>query len=106
MILGAECYAISIADTIQPEEYSMGSDMGGTLHATDRDGDRNIFNVEHDSDDLWLDASIGRPDFVWFADGRFVFARRNYPRFSPSLGEFCFWSWPFHPPSILPISFI
>jgi hypothetical protein len=90
MILGAECYAISIANKIQLEEYSTGSGTGGALYATDRDGDRNIFNVEHDSDDLWLNANNGHPDNVWNADNRFVFARRNYPRFSPSLGEFCF----------------
>lgn len=44
---------------------------------TDRDGDRHIFDVERGSDGLWLGAGRGRPDFVWFAGGRFVFARRK-----------------------------
>jgi hypothetical protein len=44
---------------------------------TDRDGDRSIFLVEHDSDVLWLGANRGHPDDVWDAGPRFVFARRK-----------------------------
>jgi hypothetical protein len=44
---------------------------------TDSDGGGSIFRVEHDRDELWLYADCGNPDDVWYADHRFVFARRK-----------------------------
>jgi hypothetical protein len=43
----------------------------------DRDGDRSIFYVERDSDDLWLSAYGGHPGSVRDAGDRFVFVRRK-----------------------------
>ena len=73
---------------------------------TDADGNPNLWNVNHDDDDRWLDNDNGRADNVWNPDNRFVFLRRNSLHFSPVLrsGEFCFVSCPFHPPSIRPTS--
>ena len=68
-------------NAIQPQEYSRGSGTDGASHTTDRDGNLNIFNVEHDDDDLWLNGNNGHPDNFWNADNRFVFGRRNYLRF-------------------------
>lgn len=75
---------------------------------TDSVGDLNVFNVEHDDDERWLNGNNGNPDNVWFSDNRWVFLRSKSSYFSPDLllGEFCFVSCPFHPPSILPISSI
>ena len=44
------------------------------------------------------------PTILWNPDNRFVFVLRHSLRFSPHRGEFCFWSCPFHPPSMRPIS--
>jgi hypothetical protein len=74
---------------------------------TDSDGNRLIFNVERNDDgDTWLNNNNGNPDNHWNSDNRFVFIRpRNSLSFlSYTLGEFCFVSCPFHPPSIFPIS--
>ena len=66
--------------------------MDGTPYATDSDGNRNIFKVECDGDDLWLNWNNGNPDNFWNAGDRFVFVLpRNSHRFSPDLsGEFPF----------------
>ncbi len=73
---------------------------------TDSNGDLNVFNVEHDSDDRWLNTNNGRPDNVWNPDNRWVFVRSNPLHFSPGavLGEFCLMICPCQPPSILPTS--
>ncbi len=42
-----------------------------------RVGDRLIFFVGRDGDDLWLCAYLGHPGLVWDAGCRFVFARRK-----------------------------
>lgn len=109
-ILGVERYAISNRgyDTAH-FEHSRGSAIGGASHATDQGGDLNVFSVEHNEDELWLNDNNGQPDNQWNSDNRFVFVRRNYPRFSPDKcsflsGEFCFCNCPIQPPSILPTS--
>lgn len=69
------------------------------------DGDPNIFKVERDDAGLfWLYCSFDHPGSLWNPKNRWVFRLRNSLHFSPLSGEFCFESWPFHPPSILPIS--
>ena len=94
-------------NTIQPKEYSRGGGMEGILYITDSNGNLNVFNVEHNDDGLWLNGNNGNPDNFWNGNNRWVFTRRNLLHFSPILlGEFCFCSWPFQPPSILPISSI
>ena len=65
----------------------------------------NIFNVEHDDDDLWLNYNYAFPGSVWDADFQWVFVRRYYLCFSPGHpGEFCLLSCPSQPPNIFPIS--
>lgn len=95
-------------NTIQPREHSRGSGIEGTLYITDSDGNLKAFNVKHDDNGLWLNSNNGNPDNVWNPDNHWVFVLpRNSLHFSPiPLGEFCFSNWPFHPPSILPISSI
>ena len=100
---------ITITDSIHPREYSKGGVPDGILHETDSDGDLNVFNVERDGDDFWLNTNNGHPDNRWNADTRWVFVRRNSFHFSPGgfLGRVCcFCSCPLHPPSIFPISSI
>lgn len=43
----------------------------------DRDGDLDIFSVDHGDGVLWLSGDRGHPDSVWNADDRFVFGRRK-----------------------------
>ena len=95
-------------NAIQPREYSMGSGTGGALYISGSDGNLNIFKVEHDDNDLWLNGNNGNPDNFWGGHDRFVFVcPRKSLHFSPGLPrEFCFCSCPFQPPSILPISSI
>lgn len=86
----------------------MSSGTGGTLYSTDSDGNPNVFEVDNDNDERWLNSNYGIADFVWFAVDQWVFVRpRKSHHFSPALlGEFCFRIDPFQPPSILPISAI
>ena len=56
----------------------MGGGIDGTSHATDSDGDLNVFNVERNDDgSQWLNSNYDNPDNVWNADNRWVFLRRN-----------------------------
>lgn len=74
---------------------------------TDSDGNPNVFNVERNDDgNRWLNTNWANPDDQWNLDNRIVFRLRNSLHFSLAylVGEFCFVSCPFHPPSILPIS--
>ncbi len=74
---------------------------------TDSDGNLKVFSVERDDNGLWLNSNYDNPDNVWNGSNRWVFVRGNSLHFSPVFaGEFCFPSWPFQPPSILPISSI
>ena len=77
---------------IQPREYSKGSGMGGMVYDTDSNGDLNVFDVEHDNDDRWLNTYNGHPDNLYNPDNRIVFViPRQSLRFSPSSdGEFTF----------------
>ena len=47
------------------------------IHFRDSNGYPNVFNVEHDDDDLWLNAYYANPDNVWNGDNRFVFRSRK-----------------------------
>jgi len=94
-------------NTIQPREHSRGGGRDGTLYITDSGGNLKVFNVEHNDNGQWLNSNNGNPDNVWNPDNQWVFVLpRNLLHFSPLWGEFCFCSWPLHPPSILPTSSI
>ena len=81
-----------IPNTIQPQEHSRGGGTEDTLYITDSDGDLNVFNVEHDNDECWLNGNNGHPDNFWNGGNRWLFLRSKSVYFSPNLllGEFCF----------------
>lgn len=45
---------------------------------TDRNGNPNVFNVEHNDSGLWLDNNWAKPDNRWNADNKIVFSLRKY----------------------------
>lgn len=49
----------------------------GNSYETDSNGNLNLFNVERNEDDLWLNSNYGNPDNFYNSNNRFVF-RRNY----------------------------
>lgn len=70
----------------------MDGGMDGISYETDRDGEPNVFNLNRNNADLWLDGNNwAKPDNRWNADNRFVFISRNSLHFSPVFmaGEFC-----------------
>lgn len=90
-------------NSIQPQEYSKGGVTDDILYNIVRNDDGNL-NVPYLYDDdsqvvvnwNWLDNNFNDNNpALRFATG-FISP--------PYLGEFCFVSWPFHPPSILPMS--
>ncbi len=105
-ILGARIQGIAMPNAIQPGEHSTGSGLDGCAHVTDSDGYPNVFKVEHDDNGRWLNSNDARPSDHWNPENRIVFVAPGYsPHFFPGIsGEFCFWSWPYHPPSIRPTS--
>ena len=71
-------------NSIQSGEYSTDGDIDGLPYITDSDGNLNVFNVEHDNDEQWLNTNWFNPRNVWNDDNQFVFVRpRNYLDFSP-----------------------
>jgi hypothetical protein len=64
---------VSLTSTIQPQEYSRGGGPDGTPYNTASDGNPNVFNVDHDEDDRWLNTNWSNPDDLWNPDNRFVF---------------------------------
>lgn len=44
---------------------------------TDSDGNLNVFNVEHNGDERWLNANNGNPDNEWNPEDVWVFSRSN-----------------------------
>ena len=44
---------------------------------TDPDGYPNVFSLDSNDGDLWLDTYNARPDRRWLADDRIVFRRRK-----------------------------
>ena len=91
-------------NTIQPREYSKGSGADSTPYVFVRNRDNRNLNVPYlyeNGDKVvlnwnWLDND-------WNSNNP-ALRFRNSLHFSPAFaGEFCFASWPFHPPIILPM---
>lgn len=61
----------------------MGGGIGSLLYITDSNGNPNVFNVEHNSDEHWLNANNGNADNFWNPDNVWVFGRRKSIYFSP-----------------------
>jgi len=58
-------------------------------YTTDSDGNLNLFKVERDDEDLWLNGNNGNPENFWNSNKRFVFVGRKSLHFSPAkAGEF------------------
>ena len=75
-------------NSIQSGEHSTDGGMDGLSYITDSDGNLNVFNVERDHDEQWLNTNWFNPQNTWDDDNRFVFVRpRNYQDFSPSTAE-------------------
>jgi hypothetical protein len=55
----------------------MGSGIDGASHIADRNGNPNIFNLEHNEDGLWLSNVWANPDNKWNADNEFAFSLRK-----------------------------
>ena len=75
--------------------------MEGTLHNSD--GAPNLLDANRIDDGRWLNAYYDNPDNRWNCENGFAFAVSQLSSFSPYLGEFCFVTFPYQPPSILPI---
>jgi hypothetical protein len=91
-------------NSIQPPEYSKGSGTGGISRISD--GDPNLLNANRNDDGQWLNAYYDNPDNRWNRESGFAFAVSQISSFLSLylMGELCFVSCPFHPPSILPAS--
>ena len=62
--------------------------MDGLPYITDSDGDLNVFNVDHDDNEQWLNTNYGNPENLFNPDNRIVFGLpRNYLDFSPPNAE-------------------
>ena len=60
-------------NTIQPREYSKGSDMEGALYITDSDGNPNVLNANRNDDGQWVNTYWDKLDNQWNDNGAFVF---------------------------------
>lgn len=80
-------------DSIQPREQSKGGGKGGTIYKTDLDGDLNVFDVDHDNDDRWLNTYNGHSDNLYNPDNRIVFVipRKSRSFSPPQSGEFTYY---------------
>ena len=75
-------------NSIQSEEYSTDGGIDGLSYITDSDGNLNVFNVERDDNDQWLNTNWFNPRNTWNDDNHFVFVLpRNYQDFSPPSPE-------------------
>ena len=91
---------------IQPREYSRGGGVDGIPRVSD--GNPNLLGVNRNDDGRWLNAYWDNPENRWNRESGFAFVVSQISSFlsNPYLvvGEFCFSSCPFQPPSILPAS--
>jgi hypothetical protein len=60
--------------------------MDDVLNKTDSDGDPNVFNVDCDNDELWLNANYANPSNVWNPGNVWVFCLSNYLYSPPFFG--------------------
>lgn len=97
---------IAITDKIQPGEHSKSGGMEGAVHITDSDGNQNVFELKRNNDGkTWLNGNWASPDDKWNLDNEIVFRLRNCVYFSFACArEFCLDTFPYQPPSILPIT--
>ncbi len=63
----------------------------------DSDGNLNVFNVERNDDDRWLNTNIGHPDNTWNPENVWVFSR-SYPH--SFLSGACLWGVLFYQLSV------
>jgi hypothetical protein len=73
----------------------------------DPDGNPNVFKLNRDGDDLWLEGNWANPENQWNPNNEFVFRLRKYFLFRDYNARFFFLGLVrlfFHPPNILPTS--
>ena len=56
----------------------MGGGKDGKLHITDRNGNPNVFNLEHNDNGLWLNNNWTNPTNKWNLDNELMFRLRKY----------------------------
>ena len=89
-----------------PFEYSGDGGLGDI--PLNSDGDLKLLNANRNDDGSWLNTNYDNPDNRWNRENGFAFVVSQLSLFLLyfSIGEFCFVSCPFQPPSIRPISLI
>jgi len=58
------------------------------LRIIDSDGNLNVFNLNRNDSELWLDNNGNNPDNVWNDDNRFVFVRSRKSLYFSAFAEF------------------
>jgi len=54
---------------------------------TDRNGNPNVFNLNHNDNGFWLNNNIAKPDNKWNPENEFLFRLRKYFFFRTSTGS-------------------
>lgn len=54
-----------------------GSGTDGTIYVTDKGGNPNVFNLNRNGDELWLNGNNAKPSNRWNANNKFVFRTRK-----------------------------
>ncbi len=57
--------------------FSRDGDIDGTLYITDSDDNPNVFKLNRNDDDLWLNNNWTKPANKWNPKDEFVFRLRN-----------------------------
>ncbi len=55
-----------------------GSVIDGTLYRTDRNGNPNVFRIDHDDNGMWLNNNWANPTNKWNPNNEFLFSLREY----------------------------
>ena len=74
---------------------------------SDPDGNPNVFKLNRDGDDLWLNNNWANPENQWNSNNEFVFRTRKCLLFRDYNARFFFWKMErlfSHPPNIFPTS--
>jgi len=60
-----------------PLVFPKDSEIDGTSHKTDSDGNPNVFKLNRGEDRAWLNDNWAKPDNHWNLDNQFVFRLRK-----------------------------
>ncbi len=62
-----------MSNSIQSREYSKDGGIEDVLYITDSDGDPNVFNVNRNDSELWLNANHAHSGNLWNPDNLWAF---------------------------------